>query len=89
MSLKWDKSLFTFNSIGVLVSKRFYGSNNESMSLFSHFMKKSFKAPQTYVKITIRLIFQIRLLFRTGSVKFKIYLSCSSKCSTKTIVIFI
>ena len=37
---------------GVSVSKRFSRKNNESKSLFSHFMTKSFKVPQN-VKITI------------------------------------
>ena len=42
-------------------------------------MKKSFKVPQINVKVT-------RLIFETGSVKLKVYLSYFSKCSIKTIM---
>ena len=40
-------------------------------------------------KLLFLLMFQTNLWFGIGFVKFKIYLSGTSKCSLKTIVVFI
>ena len=49
----------------VSVSKRFFGNNIKSTSLFSHFITKYFKVPQRNVKITIYINISNKSLVQT------------------------